>query len=654
MNHHLTLKTLITSMGLLFIVYSPQALADSAVSDSLTLDTILVTSTKQETNLAKVDSAILVKTAEELSLAGVTEVADLEKVFPGLAIQTRGNRTYSSTSVRGINSPDFYSPTINVLVDGVKQDNAFITQKLINVERVEFLKGSQGSLYGSNAQGGVINIITKNSQPNSMLELGISNQKQYLQGVFSTDLSDELYADLTLYSEDEKGFIDHETSGTEDANSSRSLSAGLKLYYVQNDGPWDAVLSLSNDELDSHEEWYLSADEYSNKSTTQDIPDLERKVESYGFTANYEQDKIKVTSISHVQNRRIDRQYVGGLWNEDQTVTSQELNLKTNHNDNLSSLLGVYFENLAFYGSAYGAQNEIDTDTVAIFGQINYAISRDVDITAGGRFEHVTTSSDYSGNTSFGISAYDEELTDSQFLPKVSVGWQVSDITRLYASLSEGYRSKGFNRVPFGDNSAGYDTETSWSGELGWRTKLLSNRVNFSGALYQIETSNVQLYSGSIPNQVLTNFGDATSRGLEMELNWLIGNGLGIHLGGTFGKSEFGSGNGSYEGNHLTYTPDTSVLLGMDYTHLGSGLQLMANARYTSEVYYDEANTVSQSALTLLDLAAEYTYKGVNYRVFVNNVTDKEYVSYAYQGYSGIQSNYEQGREIGLSANYQW
>lgn len=653
MYRYLKKNALVKSVGVLFAIGGQQALADNMVSDSIiVLDPILVTATKQETPLAEIDGAVLVKTAEELALAGVTEVADLEKVFPGLLIQTRGNRTYASTSARGINSPDFYSPTINVLVDGVKQDNAFITQKLINVERVEFLKGSQGSLYGSNAQGGVINIITKNGAPNSMIELGISNQKQYLQGALSADLSDEFYADLTLYSEDEEGFIDHETSGIEAANSSRTVNAGLKLYYVQENGPWDAVLSLSNDELDSHEEWYLSAEEFSNKSTTQDIPDLERKVESYGFTANYEQDKIKVTSISHVQNRRVDRQFAEYLFNEDQTVTSQELKLAINHNDSLSSVLGVYIENLAFDGSAFGAENDIDTDTVAAFGQVNYAINSDLDITAGGRFEHVTTSSDYSGNASYGISAYDEKLTDSQFLPKISIGWQVSDITRLYAALSEGYRAKGFNRVPLGNNSAGYDTETSWSGELGWRTKLL-NRVNFSGALYQVETSNVQLYTGTIPNQVLTNLGDATSRGLEMELNWLAGNGFGVNLGGTFGKSEFGSGNGDYEGNRLTYAPDTSVLLGVDYTHATSGLQLMANARYTSEVYYDEANTLSQSALTLLDLATEYTYKGVNYRVFVNNATDKEYVSYAYQD-SSILSNYEQGREIGMSANYQW
>ncbi|RBP85012.1 TonB-dependent receptor [Marinomonas rhizomae] len=649
MFRYVKVNTLVKSMGLVLVLYGQQSFAAS-----VQLDSIIVNATKQDTPASKVDAAILVKTAEELALAGVTEVADLEKVFPGLLIQTRGNRTYASASVRGINSPNFYSPAINVLVDGVKQDNAFITQKLINVERVEFLKGSQGSLYGTNAQAGVINIITKKGASHSNIELGYSNQKQYLQGALSVDLSDEFYADLMLYSEDENGFVDHQTSGTEDANSSRSVNAGLKLNYVQEDGPWDAVLSLSNDELDSHEEWYLSADEYNNKTTTQDIPDLERKVESYGLTVNYEKEKVKLTSISHLQNRRVDRLYVGGLWNEDQTVTSQEIKLATKHSNSLSSFLGIYLESLEFQGLAYSATNEIDTETVAAFGQLSYAINSEVDITAGGRLEQVTTTSDYSGNSSFGIAAYDEELTDSQFLPKVSLGWQMSDLTRVYVSLSEGYRPKGFNRVPFGDNSAGYDKETSWSGELGWRTKLLNNRVNVSGALYQIKLSDVQLYSGSIPNQVLTNFGEATSRGLEIELNWLVGNGVGINLGGSFGKSEFGPGNGSYEGNSLTYTPDTTVLLGVDYKHEESGLQLMANTRYMSKVYYNEANTVSQSAITLLDLAAEYTYKNVSYRVFVNNATDKEYVSYSYQGSSAIQSNYEQGREVGVSANYQW
>ena len=641
------------SIGLLIAINCQLSLAMDIQPD-IAQSTIVITATKQDITLAKTDSAVLVKTAEQLAVAGVTKVADLGKVFAGLLIETRGNRTYASTSVRGISSPDFYSPTINVLVDGVKQDNAFITQKLINVERVEFLKGSQGHLYGSNAQGGVINIITRRDAPKSNVEVGYSNQSRYLQSSLSMQFNDELYADLSLHADGNEGFIDHQPSGENDANSSRSVSGALKLHYEQQDGPWDATLSLSSDRLNSHEEWYLSANEYSDASTSQDIPKLERKVGNVGLTVNYAQGNLKVTSISHLQKRHIDRLYVGGLWSEDQKTASQELRFNTVHSENLSSLVGLYLENLTFNGSAFGANNDIDTQTAAIFGQVNYALSNDLDLTVGGRFAQIRTASDYSGNAAFGIAAYDEKLTDSQFSPKVSLGWQASEGTRWYVSLAKGYRPAGFNRVPFGNNSAGYDTETSLSAELGWRMSIFDDRLNVSGALYQIKTKDVQLYTGAIPNQVLSNFGDATSRGLELEASWQASDHLGFTLGGTFGKSVFGDGNGNLEGNRLTYAPDRSVILGATYRLPGTNVQLMANASHTSKVYYDEKNNVSQSAITLLDVAAEYTYSDINYRFFVNNVADREHVSYAYQGYTGIAANYKQGREVGISANFQW
>ena len=70
-------------------------------------DVMVVESSKQSTLLEQMDSSVLIKTGEELEQAGVDQVQDLEKVFPGLLIQTRGNRTYANTTIRGISSPDY-------------------------------------------------------------------------------------------------------------------------------------------------------------------------------------------------------------------------------------------------------------------------------------------------------------------------------------------------------------------------------------------------------------------------------------------------------------------------------------------------------------------------------------------------------------------
>ncbi|MBF4333022.1 TonB-dependent receptor, partial [Vibrio anguillarum] len=163
-------------------------------------DVMVVESSKQSTLLEQMDSSVLIKTGEELEQAGVDQVQDLEKVFPGLLIQTRGNRTYANTTIRGISSPDYYSPTISLYVDGVLQDSAFLTQPLVNVERVELLRGPQGTLYGGNAQGGIINIITKKTvgQNTTVASASYSNLNEQLNASAALSLNDSLSADIAL------------------------------------------------------------------------------------------------------------------------------------------------------------------------------------------------------------------------------------------------------------------------------------------------------------------------------------------------------------------------------------------------------------------------------------------------------------------------
>ncbi|PAF42539.1 TonB-dependent receptor plug domain-containing protein [Helicobacter sp. 11S03491-1] len=75
--------------------------------------------------------------------------------MPGFMLKTTSSAAYSSGSIRGISSADFYNPSFVVYVDGIPQDPAFITQELLNVKQVELLRGPQGTIRGQNAQGGI-------------------------------------------------------------------------------------------------------------------------------------------------------------------------------------------------------------------------------------------------------------------------------------------------------------------------------------------------------------------------------------------------------------------------------------------------------------------------------------------------------------------
>lgn len=181
------------SLSPLSLAVLAATLSPAVAAHDHTQEVMIIEATKQDIPLERVDNSVLIKTGEELEKAGIHEVKDLEKVFPGLMIQTRGNRTYANTTIRGVSSPDYYSPTVSIYVDGVLQDSAFLTQQLMNVEQVELLRGPQGTLYGGNAQGGIINIITKKATDETVASAGVSysNLSRQIDGSAAVAISED-------------------------------------------------------------------------------------------------------------------------------------------------------------------------------------------------------------------------------------------------------------------------------------------------------------------------------------------------------------------------------------------------------------------------------------------------------------------------------
>ncbi|MBN3574445.1 TonB-dependent receptor [Vibrio neptunius] len=654
--HRFSLSPL--SLAVLTAMLSPVVAANDHSQEVM-----IIEATKQDIPLERVDNAILIKTGEELEKAGIHEVKDLEKAFPGLMIQTRGNRTYANTTVRGVSSPDYYSPTISIYVDGVLQDSAFLTQQLLNVEQVELLRGPQGTLYGGNAQGGVINITTKKATDETAASAGVtySNRSQQLDASVAVAISEAAYADVAIRSLKDEGNIRHIPSNTDDANETEDFSGTARFHYLPEQSPLSLTFSVSSAHLDSHEEWYLTQQEYNNKATSQDIPELKRVVNSYALNVGYDLGATQLTSITAYQNRNVDRQFVGGKWVEDQNTFSQEVRANTQFNDDLSTLVGGYYENRRFDANS-GGQNDIKTDTYALFGQATYALTQSVDLTGGLRASRSSSESDFGGNPAWMIDSYQSDKSESVVSPKASLGWQVDEDSRIFASLTSGYRPGGFSTVPrsSGDKN-GYDAEKSLNGELGWRTILLNQTLHFSGALYWIDTKDIQLYTGdpSTGSQVLRNMGDAQSQGIELDLAYYPTDDLTLTLGATFGQSTFESGNNGIQGNTLPYAPDTTAVAGLEYylpqTWVDGEISIITNARYTSKIYFDENNTVAQDGYTLVDLAIQYAINdNLSLRLFSHNLTDKEYVTYAYTRSNTRYSNYGTAREVGLNMKLEW
>ncbi len=633
-------------------------------NDANQLDAIIVDASKHAVVLDRLDNSVIIKSAEELEAANVTQVQDLEKVFPGLVMRTRGNRTFASGTIRGVSSPDFYSPAIQIYVDGIPQDNSFLTQELMNVESVELLRGPQGTLYGGNAQGGIINIITKKAEQGGKISLLAADQESGATLTASTKMGDNFYGDFSFRNYKEEGHIKYTPTRGSDVDDAQTDAGQIRLHYLPDNSPLAVTFTAGSDSLESREEFYLTQAQFDARTATSGLPLLERDVKTYALSIDYDFGDTTLTSISSMQDREINRDFFGGfLNNEDQEAFNQEFRLASAYANGASSVIGVNFKDADFNRISNNnfASNSSITDlnnkSQALFGEVLLPLSSATDLTLGFRASREESDINFNGKTS-GIASFSGSDAENLFSPKAALGWNVGQSSRIYISYTRGYRPGGFNRaVAATTDSKAFDAEKSDNFELGWRCQCADGRLLIDAALYKVDIEDIQLYVGNVGSQSIQNLGEAESEGLEFSMSYQGSNNIDFNLGGTFGESRFTNSvdtvtNTTYTGNHLPYAPDETVVAGVSYTlpQVGKGnLIFSVNSNYYADTFFNETNTLSQDSYSLVDASISYQIDDFNLKFYAKNIEDKEYRTYSFQQGANVLSNYGDGRIVGVN-----
>ncbi|GGF70009.1 TonB-dependent receptor [Azorhizobium oxalatiphilum] len=665
------------------LISGPALAQQSGASDSGTIDleAVTVTAGKRAQELEKVDGAVSARSGEELQQAGVTTVADLEKVFPGLVIRTRGNRAYANITVRGMSSPDFYNPTVQVYVDGVPQQPSAFTQPLLDVERVEFLRGPQGTLYGRNAYGGVINIITRKAETGRLaVTLNGANLEAGGELVGTVPLvPHSTWLDVGVKAERAFGSISDVSTGANNVDTATDMIGRVALRYAPQGGIFDGSLVVSREHTRSREEIYLLDSKINNReyySATQGpVPLLDRTVTTIAATGNWQLGDVKVTSVTSYQDVDMTRDIAAGpgllmSFPETDRAISQELRAAYDAGGPLAIVGGLFYQNDRFtrnaqgYAGFYGdSDNVVKTDSYAAFGEATWHITDRLDLTGGLRLSYDETSIDFTryGSNYFGYYAgsFSNSADFTGTTPKISLGYQLTDTTRVYGLISKGYKPGGFNHaVTYPDDANAYDPETAWNYEVGVRTATPDRRIELSTSLYYINSDNKQIYVGPVGFQVIRNVGKAESTGVEVEARWKATDRLSFGATATYGRSTFTdyvdpTTGTSYNGNTLPYAPNATANLmaryAFDQTLINGTIAAEGAVHYVSKTYFDEANTLSQPDYTTVDASLELAWNsGVSFKLFASNIFDETYRTYSYASGANVFSNVAQGRLVGI------
>ncbi|EJA1993275.1 TonB-dependent receptor [Salmonella enterica subsp. enterica serovar Infantis] len=608
--------------------------------------TLVVTASKQSSRSASANNvSFTVVSAPELSDAGVTASDKLPKVLPGLNIENSGNMLFSTISLRGVSSAqDFYNPAVTLYVDGVPQLSTNTIQALTDVQSVELLRGPQGTLYGKSAQGGIINIVTRqpDNTPRGYIEGGVSSRDSYrsklnLSGPIQDGL---LYGSVTLLRQVDDGDMINPATGSDDLGGTRATQDA----YVGWNDIKGRKLSISDGLPD---------------------PYMRRCTDSQTLSGKYTTDDWVFNLISAWQQQHYSRTFPSGSlivnmpqrWNQD----VQELRAATlGDARTVDMVFGLYRQNTREQMQAtydmptmryLTSAGYTTAETLAAYSDLTWHLTDRFDIGGGVRFSHDKSSTQYHGSMRGNPFGDQGKSNDDQVLGQLSAGYMLTDDWRVYTRVAQGYKPSGYNIVPTaGLDAKPFVAEKSINYELGTRYETAD--VTLQAATFYTHTKDMQLYSGPVGMQTLSNAGKADATGVELEAKWRFAPGWSWDINGNVIRSEFTNDSELYHGNRVPFVPRYgagSSVNGVIDTRYGALMPRLA-VNLVGPHYFDGDNQLRQGTYATLDSSLGWqATERMNISVYVDNLFDRRYRTYGYMNGSSAVAQVNMGRTVGIN-----
>jgi iron complex outermembrane recepter protein len=662
----------------LCVAARPAAAADSDLQE------IIVTATKRDESLQTVPIAITALTSEALQNLGAVNFEDFARTVPGLdfanlgagqnRVTIRGISTFSGVSVIGIYLDD--SPIASPI------NYTQPSLSLYDLERIEVLRGPQGTLYGEGSLGGTIRYITHPAELDkvdgsvdtmvSHTELGGTNYS--VGAMFNAPVIDGV---LALRGEvqhrDDSGYIDNVPLGLDEFNRIRTdetrLKATLKVsdeLTIRASGMYQNILQGGPNvesldaPLNSYENFdtapqsyrdtlaqtdvtaeyrtpwatFQSATSYFSRSTNQDVQsrgidlyDEEVPFPFYSFIDNTYKvitEELRAASVLDGPFK-----WIGGFYFKRQNVIQNE-------NDYATNGAGAYLDTIY--------QNQVFRQE-ALFGELTYSITRALSATVGLRWfdEHQTDITE--AGEVFTVDA-------DRVIPKGLLQYQFTPDRMVYLSATEGFRSGGVNLYDVPGVNTTYKPDTTWNYELGSKLGFLDHRLVFDASLYYIDWHNLQTFVAR-PDigpfvYFVENVSAARSKGAEVEITYAPAVLPGVTLGfsGNVTDARY-TKDAPFEGpagNRLPQVPANKWSAFTQYSApLSGNIEGFARAdvEHTGLFYNEGSNTLTSGGYTLLNVRAGVNV-GRHWRVeaFVDNATDTVANLYRYyDSYYGVFRN---------------
>jgi iron complex outermembrane receptor protein len=614
----------------------------------------------------------------------VSDALALNQLVPGLNFQANGST--AQPAIRGVSSSGSTAgdaSNVAIYVDGVYQPfQARNYLDLVNIQRIEVLKGPQGTLFGRNATGGAISITTPDPQFKRSVLASVSYgrfNEISAQGHINLPLGDRAAMSVTLKREVDDGFRKDAVTGAPLAIR-KVFNGRAKLRFQPSD---TLNLVLSGDYLNTFDNTVFSGQPLDGNTAAATLPGAVIvtdpnsaalsfvpfvKVRGGGGSLRMELDLPfgRLKSITayrrYTTDQRPDsdvtpvRLSESRLSPSDKTFT-QEVNLASAPG-RLQWLVGAfYFDDRAklllrafggiaptYTSVAQVLLTDVETHTrsYAVYGEATFKPTDRLSLIGGLRYNRDDIS--YDGTN--GILVVAAKADFNSVTPRASIKYDITDTANIYATYSKGFKAGVFNSSAL--VTAPVDPEKIDAYEIGFKGNA-GRTLSFSLAAYQYDYKDLQFQSFGATSSisVLQNAADARIRGGELETNLRLFDALNVRVGVAYTHARYRDfpraqgfvprptgGNLSVVipnagGNQMIRTPDWSGTVGADYSvaAFGGTIALTGNLYLSSRLYYDVANLVSQKPYQLLNASVTWTSSDDHFDIGIygQNITDTVY-----------------------------
>lgn len=614
------------------------------------LEEIVVTAQKREQTLLEVPISVSAFTGDALERTGATELADFLQTAPGVSLVDSQSGS-QEISIRGISSLFGDSPVgyyLDEVSFSVIGNTGVVDVRTFDLERVEVLRGPQGTLYGDGSLGGVVRVLTRD--PN----LTEFEGKVDLTGSQTTDSDDANWAakgavNLPLIedkvalrvvgsTEQNQGWIDNTLTGERDFNDRDIDTARVKLRIAPVE-QLDIVLGAWH-----YEDAGTDATSLEDRTSMLAPVRSETEYDIFSLTASYDFGSMSLVSATAVMDWSSDSagSFAGLplINNQTQDLTQQELRLTSNASDGFRWTTGVFYRDIerdvAARITGFDFNQFSDSRAWAVFGEATWPLADRLEATLGLRYFEDERSRRDTPNLLGEVGSKFDSIS-----PRVNLAWRPNDAWMIYGNLSKGFRSGQVQPIvsiiaaqASGiDVPIGIDAETLWSYELGAKGSALDKRLTLEAAVYYNDWKDLQLTQVVDAASLLSAFRNAGSAGIlgaEFNATFRALEGLTLQAGASINDAEYKEALPTaniQEGQRIASVPKTTWNASGTYqwpmTATLSGYA-RAGVQYTSERRNDSVGALPSSDVTTVDVRLGADAERWGAFLFVDNLTDED------------------------------